>query len=69
MRTNVDIDEEKIEKIRRMNRNLKTKKDIINKALDEFIASMHRQSLLSLRGKVEWEGDINAWRTQDVKDI
>jgi Arc/MetJ family transcription regulator len=36
---------------------IKTKKQVIESALKEFIAANHRRQLMSLRGKVEWEGN------------
>lgn len=69
MRTNIEIDENKIEKIRDLNQNLRTKKEIIDIALSELIDTMRRQRLREMRGKVGWEGDLDQMRTYDVPSI
>lgn len=66
MRTNVEIDENKIEKIRDFDQNLKTKKEIIDFALSELINQMRRQRLLESRGKGGWDDDLEKMRTYDV---
>ena len=69
MRTNVDIDESKIEKIRDLNQNLRTKKEIIDAALSQFIDTMRRQRLRDMKGKGGWEGNLDQMRTYDVPSI
>ena len=69
MRTNVEIDESKIEKIRDLNQNLRTKKEIIDVALSELIDTMRRQRLREMRGKGGWEGDLNQMRTYDAPSV
>ena len=69
MKVQVEIDEEKINKIRELNKNLYTNKKIIDLALREFISLMHRQKLMVLRGKVGREGDLNDMRTKDIRSI
>ena len=69
MRTNVDIDESKIEKIRDLNQNLHTKKEIIDAALSQFIDVMRRQQLRDMKGKGGWEGNLEQMRTYDVPSI
>jgi Arc/MetJ family transcription regulator len=68
MRTNVEIDDALMEEAMQLTQ-IKTKKQIIESALKEFIAAMHRKQLMLLRGKVEWEGNLEDMRTQDVQDI
>jgi Arc/MetJ family transcription regulator len=69
MRTNVEIDETKIDKIRDLDKNLRTKKEIIDFALAELINAKHRQQLRDMRGKGGWEGDLEQMRTYDVPII
>ena len=69
MRTNVEIDESKIEKIRDLNQSLRTKKEIIDVALSELINIMRRQRLREMRGKGGWEGDLDQMRTYDSPSI
>ena len=69
MRTNVEIDEAKIDQIRDLDKNLRTKKEIIDFALSELINSKHRQKLRDMRGMGGWEGDLEQMRTYDVPTI
>lgn len=39
-----------------------TKTEVVNEALRQFARSKRRKQLLALRGKVRWEGDIDALR-------
>ncbi|MCF2442929.1 type II toxin-antitoxin system VapB family antitoxin [Dyadobacter sp. CY345] len=68
MRTNVEIDDSLMEEAMQLTQ-IKTKKQIIESALKEFIAATHRKQLMSLRGKVEWEGNLDDMRIQDVQSI
>ena len=65
MRTNIEIDESKIAAIRQLNSSLKTKKEIIDTALEELINTMRRQRLRQMRGK-DWDGDLDEMRTYEV---
>ena len=40
-----------------------TKKAAVNAALAEFVKLLKRRELLGMRGKVRWEGDLRALRT------
>ena len=61
MRTNIEIDDDLIGKALKYS-GLKTKKEIIHKALDEFVKYHMRLQMISLQGKVKWEGDLNKMR-------
>ena len=61
MRTNVVIDEKIIEKAKKYT-GLRTKKDVINYALQELIKRKERKEILKLAGKLHWEGDLNEMR-------
>ena len=69
MRTNVEIDETKIEKLRDLDQSLRTKKEIIDIALSELINIKRRQQLREMRGKGGWEGDLDQMRTYDVPSV
>ena len=69
MRTNVEIDETKIEKLRDLDQSLRTKKEIIDIALSELINIKRRQQLREMRGKGGWEGDLDQMRTYDVLSV
>lgn len=53
MRTNIDIDNKLIKKAKTIS-NIKTKKEIIHLALEEFIKSKERLNLMDLMGKIEF---------------
>jgi Arc/MetJ family transcription regulator len=61
MRTNVVIDEKIIEKAKKYT-GLRTKKEVINYALEELIKRKERKEILKLAGKLHWEGDLNEMR-------
>ncbi|RYF63567.1 MAG: type II toxin-antitoxin system VapB family antitoxin [Cytophagaceae bacterium] len=63
MRTNIDINDQLIQKALEVS-NLKTKKAVVELALQEYVDRQARQKLLSLFGKVEWDGDLNQMRTE-----
>ncbi len=59
--TNIVINEELIKDIRRFSE-LKTKREIIDRALGDHLNYLKRQKLRSLRGKITWEGDLMKMR-------
>ena len=61
MRTNIDIDDELMNNALKYS-TLKTKKEIINEALNEYVKYQMRLKLLSLKGKVKWVGDLDKMR-------
>jgi Arc/MetJ family transcription regulator len=61
MRTNIDIDDKLMNKALKYSK-LKTKKEIINEALNEYVKYQMRLKLLSLQGKVKWVGDLDKMR-------
>ncbi len=66
MRTNIDIDDE-LMKAAMKAAGKKTKKETVEEALRELIRRRDIQGLLDLRGKVKWEGDLDAMRTDNPK--
>ena len=65
MRTNIDIDDKLLQKAMKFSQ-LKTKKAIVELALQEYVDMMRRRDLLSLRGKVQWDGDLEQMRTDNT---
>ena len=65
MRTNIDINDDLLQTAMEIS-HLKTKKAIVELALQEYIDLMRRKDLLSLRGQVQWDGDLNQMRTDDT---
>ena len=62
MRTNINIDDDLLRKAMEMSET-KTKKAIVELALQEYINMKRRQDLISLFGKVHWDGDLEQMRT------
>ena len=61
-RTNIVLDERLIDKGLRLT-GLKTQRELIDYALKELVRRKEQKSLLKLRGKFKWEGDLNNMRT------
>lgn len=62
MRTNIELNQKLIEKGLKLT-NLKTKKELVNLALEELVKKLQRQEILKIAGKVKWEGDLDEMRT------
>lgn len=61
MRTNIEIDDDLMAEAMQAS-GKRTKKETVEQAL-ELLVRMHAQEALrELRGKVEWEGDLDAMR-------
>jgi len=65
MRTNIEINDDLMTKVMNVT-GLKTKKAVIEKALQELYYQSLLQDLDSIRGKGFWVGDLDKMRTQDV---
>jgi Arc/MetJ family transcription regulator len=58
MRTNIVLDDEIVKTAFRYSK-AKTKKELINEALKEFITSRQRLDLRDLRGKIDFKSDYD----------
>ncbi|MHB8090290.1 MAG: type II toxin-antitoxin system VapB family antitoxin [Syntrophales bacterium] len=67
MRTNIVIDEELINKGIHYT-GLRTKKELVNYALQELIRKKERKEILLLKGKLHWEGDLEELRRSRFND-
>ncbi len=61
MRTNIVLDDKLVKEAMKIT-GKKTKRDLVDYALHEVIRMHQRRELLNLRGKIHWEGDLNAIR-------
>jgi Arc/MetJ family transcription regulator len=61
MRTNIEIDDAILGEAKRLT-GAKTKREAVDLALRELVASYRRLDILKLRGKVRWEGDLDTSR-------
>ena len=60
-RTNIDIDESLIRRARKLTR-LKTKRQIVDKALDLLVRTESRKGILQYYGTGIWQGDLKQSR-------
>lgn len=54
MRTNIIIDENLIKEALKIS-GLKTKKEVVNLALKEFVENRKRKNLMDLKGRIEFD--------------
>jgi Arc/MetJ family transcription regulator len=62
MQTNIEIDEDLIGQVKERT-GLKIKKEVVNKALEAYLAMIRRDELASLAGNFNWIGDLEDMRT------
>ncbi|MGB8816941.1 MAG: type II toxin-antitoxin system VapB family antitoxin [Rhizobiaceae bacterium] len=63
MRTNIEIDDKLMaDAMKAMG--TKTKRETVEKALEAQIAIKRQHLIRELRGKIEWEGDLDQWRRE-----
>ena len=61
MRTNIELDDDLVSQGLQIS-GLRTKKELVNTALREFVRRSDQRKILELRGKIQWEGDLNLMR-------
>jgi Arc/MetJ family transcription regulator len=61
-RTNIVLDEQLVTRGKRLT-GLKTSRALVDHALREMVRRGDQRKLLELRGKIEWQGDLNAMRS------
>ncbi|HUK43247.1 MAG TPA: type II toxin-antitoxin system VapB family antitoxin [Candidatus Bathyarchaeia archaeon] len=64
-RTNIDIDDDLMRKARKLTR-LKTKRQIVDKALELLVRTENRKGILRYYGSGVWSGDLKASRRNRV---
>jgi len=64
-RTNIDVDEKLIRQARKLTR-LKTKREIVHKALELLVRSESRKGILRYYGSGIWQGDLKGMRRNRV---
>lgn len=60
-RTNIDLDDRILKEAGKLT-HMKTKKEVVNYALEELVKRLRRKKILELEGKVKWEGDLDEMR-------
>jgi Arc/MetJ family transcription regulator len=61
MRTNIEIDDKVLQEAQHLI-GARTKREAVDVALRELVARHRRIGILDLRGRVRWEGDLDASR-------
>lgn len=64
-RTNIDLDDKLVEEGLKLT-HLRSKKEVVNYALEELVKRIKRKKMLKFEGKVKWEGDLSRMRTGRV---
>ena len=65
VRTNIEIDEDLIRKARKLTR-LKTKRQVVDRALELLVRSESRKGILRYYGTGIWKGDLKASRRNRI---
>jgi Arc/MetJ family transcription regulator len=65
MRTNIDLNESLVRKARKLTR-LKTKRQIVDKALELLVRSESRKGILRYYGSGIWKGNLKAMRRNRI---
>lgn len=61
MRTNIEIDKKLMDEILDKT-SIKTKKEVVDQALREFLRKIKLRELSNLKGKISWEGNLEEMR-------
>ena len=64
-RTNIDLDDRLVDEAMKLT-NKKTKKEVVNYAVEELVRKLKRKKILELEGKVEWTGKLDEIRKSRV---
>jgi len=64
-RTNIELDEKLVNEAMKLT-NKKTKKEVVNYAVEELVRKLKRKKILELEGKVEWIGNLDETRKSRV---
>ena len=61
MRTNIVLDDNLIKKGFKLTK-AKTKKELVNLALEELVQRKQRKQILRIEGKIKWHGNLDKLR-------
>ena len=61
MRTNIEIDDKLMRRAMKA-AGAKTKRETVEKGLELLIRIEGQQRIRELRGKIDWQGDLDEWR-------
>ncbi|AEM79821.1 antitoxin of type II TA system, VapB [Thermoanaerobacter thermohydrosulfuricus] len=66
MRTNIVIDENLIKEALKIS-GLKTKKEVVNLALKEFVENRRRKNLMEIKGKIQFDENYDYKKMREGK--
>lgn len=66
-RTNIVLDTRLVNTAMEMT-GLKTRRELVDYALREVVRHQQQMKLLELKGKIRWEGDLEAMRTDGYRE-
>ncbi|MCK5132351.1 MAG: type II toxin-antitoxin system VapB family antitoxin [Candidatus Sabulitectum sp.] len=64
-RTNIVLDDELVDECKELT-GIKTRRALIDYALQELRRIARQRRLMELKGSVDWEGDLAVWRKERV---
>ena len=64
-RTNIELDDKIVKEAIKLT-HARTKKEVVNYAIEELVKKLRRKKIIELEGKVKWEGNLNEMRTTRV---
>ena len=67
MRTNIELDDRLVERAMRLS-GARTKRAVVEAALQLLVKTHSQTAIRQLRGKVEWEGNLNKSRLGRVRE-
>ena len=67
MRTNIDLDEDLIERAQKLT-GIKTKRAVVQEALRTLILLREQAEVRQFRGKLKWEGDLDEMRRSPLAE-
>jgi Arc/MetJ family transcription regulator len=60
-RTNVVLDDKLVAQCQSVT-GIPTRRSLIDHALQELLRHERQKTVLELKGRIDWRGDLNAWR-------
>lgn len=67
MRTNIVLDDQLVEEAFRYSKNIRTKRELIEIALKEYVAKHKMKDLRELKGKIEFDGNYDYKEMRSAK--
>jgi len=60
-RTSVVLDDQLVEEVKSLT-GIKTTREVVEHALHELLRHSRQKDILKLRGRIDWQGDLDAMR-------